>query len=243
MSHLFRPLGRDMESLDHVSWESHGKEPATSRKALMTLAPSSFHSTNEEHFGAEIIYRLRGCRTQRLKVTFHRVEESPCHIQNINSPSPYGIEKMAKYEKQIKAREDFYSQRKIWLHHRRRWFWRWKITLTSKRTPTQNKHACAHMGPVLQDWSSSDWLPHRLLAYQERLLILLPSSPFPPANSSNLPQVITCSQEVPWSLSPATSLSVALLSHTFNNLTLQRQKVNRYHEIQGIPNYRKCKWV
>lgn len=220
MSHLFRPLGRDMESLDH------GKEPATSWKALMTLAPSSLHSTNEEHFGAEIIYCLRGCRTQRLKVMF-QVEESPCHIQNINSHSPCGIEKMAKYVKQIKAREDFYSQRKIWLHHRRRWFWRWKITLTSKRTPIQNKHACAHMGTVIQGWPSSEWLSHRLLAYQERLLILLPSSHFPPANSSKLPQVITCSQRGYLISSPATSLGVALLSHTFNNLTLQRQKVNR----------------
>lgn len=38
MSHLFRPLGRDMESLDHVSWKSNGKDIAISPKALMTLA-------------------------------------------------------------------------------------------------------------------------------------------------------------------------------------------------------------
>lgn len=91
MSHFFRPLGRDMESLDQVSWESHGKDIAISLKALMTLALSSLHSTNEEHFSAEIIYCLMGCGTQRSKVMFHQVKKSPYHIQNINSYSPYRI--------------------------------------------------------------------------------------------------------------------------------------------------------
>lgn len=77
MSHLFRPLGRDMESLDHVSWKSKGKDIAISPKALMTLALSSLQSTKEKHFSAEIIYCLRAVELRDLKWCFIKWKRVP----------------------------------------------------------------------------------------------------------------------------------------------------------------------
>lgn len=63
MSHLFRPLGRDMEYLDQVFWELHGQDTAISLQAFTTHVLSNLYSTNEEHFRADITYCPVVCGT------------------------------------------------------------------------------------------------------------------------------------------------------------------------------------